>query len=152
MVVLTPTYTTFSRSFAKRNHTIRCGFFLFSLLRLQQGFYDYQIVALPTERAKSVVCCRPPPVADEGRRAEVPRSTEARVRNGAREYVGNRKRRQSQTLIIFRSAVSLNTGSSPVGGAKRKSVHESGRIFVCIIHFSIFIIHYSLTGNGFSNE
>jgi hypothetical protein len=35
---------------------------------------------------------------------------------------------------------------------KRKSVHESGRIFVCIIHFSLFIIHYSLNENGFSNE
>ena len=31
------------------------------------------------------------------------------------------------------------------GASKRKSVHESGRIFVCIIHFSLFIIHYSLT-------
>ncbi len=35
-------------------------------------------------------------------------------------------------------------GSSPTVGAKRKSVLERGRIFVCIIHFSIFIIHYSL--------
>ena len=43
-------------------------------------------------------------------------------------------------------------GSSPTGGAKQKSVHVSGRIFVCIIHFSIFIIHYSLNENGFSNE
>ena len=44
------------------------------------------------------------------------------------------------------------TGSSPVWGAKRKSVLVRGRIFVCIIHFSIFIIHYSLSENGFSNE
>jgi hypothetical protein len=29
------------------------------------------------------------------------------------------------------------------GKHKRKSVHESGRIFVCIIHYSIFIINYS---------
>ena len=35
---------------------------------------------------------------------------------------------------------------------KRKSVLVRGRIFVCIIHYSFFIIHYSLTGNGFPNE
>ncbi|MEE1050352.1 MAG: hypothetical protein U0M60_23355, partial [Clostridia bacterium] len=51
------------------------------------------------------------------------------------------------------------TGSNPVSSSKRKSVHESGRMFVCIIHYSIFIIHYSffiihysLSENGFSNE
>ena len=35
-------------------------------------------------------------------------------------------------------------GSIPVTSSKRKSVHEGERIFVCIIHFSLFIIHYSL--------
>ena len=35
---------------------------------------------------------------------------------------------------------------------KRKSVLARGRIFVCIIHYSIFIIHYSFNVNGFSNE
>ena len=42
--------------------------------------------------------------------------------------------------------------SSLTGAAKRKSVLVRGRIFVCIIHFSIFIIHCSLSENGFSNE
>ena len=43
-------------------------------------------------------------------------------------------------------------GSSPASGTKRKSVLVRGRIFVCIIHSSIFIIHYSLKEIGFSNE
>ena len=43
-------------------------------------------------------------------------------------------------------------GSKLLGGAKRKSVLERGRIFVCIIYYSFFIIHYSLNENGFSNE
>ena len=43
--------------------------------------------------------------------------------------------------------------SSILGGAsKRKSVLVRERIFVCIIHYSLFIIHYSLNENGFSNE
>ena len=43
-------------------------------------------------------------------------------------------------------------GSSPTISTKRKSVLVRGRIFGCIIHFSIFIIHYSLSENGFLNE
>ena len=34
--------------------------------------------------------------------------------------------------------------------AKGKSCHESGRIFLCIIHYSIFSIHFSVQ-TGFSN-
>ncbi len=36
------------------------------------------------------------------------------------------------------------TSSNLVSSSKRKSVLVRERIFVCIIHFSIFIIHYSL--------
>ena len=56
---------------------------------------------------------------------------------------------QSVECILGKDEV---TSSNLVSSSKRKSVHESGRIFVCIIHYSFFIIHYSLTGNGFSNE
>ena len=37
------------------------------------------------------------------------------------------------------SCVARRAGSTPVTRTKRKSVHESGRIFVCIIHHSLFI-------------
>ena len=42
----------------------------------------------------------------------------------------------------------------PVRGAQTKSAFERRRIFVCIIHFSLFIIHYSfsLCGLWMNNE
>jgi len=46
----------------------------------------------------------------------------------------------------------FSIGSILSVGPKRKSVLERERIFVCIIHYSFFIIHYSLKENGFSNE
>ena len=59
----------------------------------------------------------------------------------------------SLAQLVEHAAVNRRVvGSSPSGGAKRKSVHISGRIFVCIIHYSFFIIHYSLNENGFPNE
>ena len=62
----------------------------------------------------------------------------------------------SPAFYVILWFVSLGVFISSTGGVwytasflsthpKRKSVHESGRIFVCIIHFSLFIIHYSLT-------
>ena len=34
--------------------------------------------------------------------------------------------------------------STLISSSKQKSVLGRGRIFVCIIHYSLFIIHYSL--------
>ena len=40
-------------------------------------------------------------------------------------------------------------GSSPVIRSKQKSAFERRRIFVCIIHYSLFIIHHSFILSGF---
>ncbi len=43
---------------------------------------------------------------------------------------------QSVECILGKDEV---TGSNPVISSKQKSVHYCGRIFVCIIHFSLLI-------------
>ena len=40
-------------------------------------------------------------------------------------------------------------GSSPPAPAKEKSAFGRMRIFLCIIHYSLFIIHYSFAYRGF---
>ena len=76
-------------------------------------------------------------------------------------HLNNSRKSQVDLLFLYlkimrsRQAVRHSTltaafvGSNPASSAKRKSVHNSGRIFVCIIHFSIFIIHYSLKRTDF---
>ena len=50
-----------------------------------------------------------------------------------------------EQLVARRAHNPEVAGSSPVPATKRKSVHASGRIFVCILHHSSFIFHSSLS-------
>ena len=47
-------------------------------------------------------------------------------------------------LVEQRSPKPRVLGSSPSTPAKEKSAFVRMRIFLCIIHYSLFIIHYSL--------
>ena len=55
-------------------------------------------------------------------------------------------------LVERRLAKAKVAGSSPVIRSKQKSAFERRRIFICIIHYSLFIIHYSFCASGFFNE
>ena len=43
-------------------------------------------------------------------------------------------------------------GSSPTGGVKTKILSKDRIFLFCIIHFSLFNIHHSLSPTGFFNE
>ena len=60
--------------------------------------------------------------------------------------IANEKTNADLAHLVERNLAKVEVaGSSPVIRSKQKSAFERRRIFVCIIHYSIFIIHYSLT-------
>ena len=55
----------------------------------------------------------------------------------------------SRQAVRHSTLTAAFVGSNPASSARQKSVHCSGRIFVCIIHSSIFIIHCSFHRTDF---
>ena len=51
--------------------------------------------------------------------------------------------------FVWRSKAELVAWFKPSRGSQTKSAFVRRRIFVCIIHYSLFIIHYSFPTSGF---
>ena len=65
-------------------------------------------------------------------------------------YHGKRKTHADLAHLVERNLAKVEVaGSSPVIRSKQNPLSKEGGFFVCIIHYSIFIIHYSLTEADF---
>ena len=99
----------------KIRHTVWCAlsfcFLMASIINTNvysQAFHRLSV-------AKSVVCCRPPPVADEGRRAEVPRSKSLVThRHGQRFWMPQPSPRPNPDNISLGSLYITGEHSSPL--------------------------------------